>query len=600
MFESLPSVFFLLCRETRSTRFFKSPSSFERNRPGRAGWRPRPVRGDETPDRPRSRHLQLAAARARVNDAWRMNKPEFPTPWQRKVIWRALTALAITAIFVIAVGFIYLFSTVLGFLQPILVPFAVAGVLAYLLEPLVAWLVKLGTTRTRAVFAVFAVTTIAFVGLLFWLIPVISTQTGRLARNVPEMTYKVRLGVANFAKDIRKKYGLRILPDELLNVQPPKPPKPPRQPAQSASAAAPGAARDPGEAGDKKTEAATVATDAAHAAAKAATAAAKAANAAADAATVAVEVAKAEPGTQAPTPLPAAPGAQAKAPPAETPAPDKAASAGAPPVAEPAKVETPEAILEKIGSGDWVNDALPGVIRNVWAFFSTSLGGFLGFFGFLLSLIIVPLYLFYLLTESPHISAGWSKYLPLRASKFKDEVVDCITEINGYLIAFFRGQLVVSLVNGVATGALLAAAGLDFGILIGFALCFLGIIPYLGIVLCWIPAVVIASVQGGSWLVPATASWWVFPVVVTGIFTVVQQVDGLFVTPKIVGERVGLHPLTVIFSVFLWTLLLGGLLGAIIAVPMTATMKVILKRYVWERTLMVAQAEPEPVPVSEK
>jgi predicted PurR-regulated permease PerM len=178
-------------------------------------------------------------------------------------------------------------------------------------------------------------------------------------------------------------------------------------------------------------------------------------------------------------------------------------------------------------------------------------------------------------------------------------VVGSLTEINGYLIAFFRGQLVVSLINGTVTGILLAAAGLDFGILIGFALCFLGIIPYLGIILCWLPAVVIASVQGGSWIVPDGAAWWVFPLVVTGIFTVVQQVDGLFVTPKIVGERVGLHPVTVIFSVFLWSLLLGGLLGAILAVPMTATLKVILRRYVWERTIMADAAEAPPV-VSDK
>ena len=71
--------------------------------------------------------------------------------------------------------------------------------------------------------------------------------------------------------------------------------------------------------------------------------------------------------------------------------------------------------------------------------------------------------------------------------------------------------------------------------------------------------------------------------VVTGIFVTVQQVDGLFVTPKIVGESVGLHPVTVIVSVFVWSLLMGGLLGAILAVPMTATIKVLLKRYVWER-----------------
>ena len=152
----------------------------------------------------------------------------------------------------------------------------------------------------------------------------------------------------------------------------------------------------------------------------------------------------------------------------------------------------------------------------------------------------------------------------------------------------------MSLINGTATGIGLVIVGLDFGLLIGLMLCFLGIIPYLGIVLCWIPAVIIASVQGGvgTWI-PGDP-WWVFPLVVTAIFTVVQQVDGLFITPKIVGESVGLHPMTVIVSVFVWSLLMGGLLGAILAVPMTATIKVLLRRYIWQRKLLPTQPSSPP------
>jgi predicted PurR-regulated permease PerM len=76
----------------------------------------------------------------------------------------------------------------------------------------------------------------------------------------------------------------------------------------------------------------------------------------------------------------------------------------------------------------------------------------------------------------------------------------------------------------------------------------------------------------------------------------VQQIDGLFITPKIVGDSVGLHPMTVMASVFVWSLLLGGLLGAILAVPMTATVKVLLRRYIWERRLR----EEENVPMTEE
>ena len=454
-------------------------------------------------------------------------------------MWTALAAVAVSAMLVLAVGFIYIFSYVMAYLQPILVPFAIAGVLAYLLEPLVARLVKFGTTRRRAVSAVFVVTTLTFVGIMFWLVPMISGQTAKLAKKVPDITKQVRRGVSSFAVYVQEKSGLRIIPDELYEFAKPQPaPTPQPRPVVPENVKTPPAPVPP-------------------------------------------------PATEKPVPATANdPAAARPADETDPKIPAPATKGGSP---------NPEEVIRNISTGEWLNKALPNIFQKVWDFFTNSLGGFLGFFGFLLSLIIIPLYLFYFLAESPHIAASWTRYVPLRASEFKDEVVACLIEVNSYLIAFFRGQLVVSTINGIATGTLLGIVGLDFGILIGLGLCFLGIIPYIGITLCWIPAVIIASVQGGSWLVPAHAAWWVFPLVITGIFTVVQQVDGLFVTPRIVGERVGLHPVTVIFSVFLWSLLLGGLLGAILAVPLTATAKVILKRYVWDRTI-IAAVPPSALP----
>ena len=484
-----------------------------------------------------------------------MNPPEYPTPWQRKSMWTALATVSVAATITLGVGVVYVFSQVMAFLQPILVPFAIAGVLAYLLEPVVARLVRLGTTRRRAVTAVFLVTTIAFVGVMFWVVPMISGQTAKLARKIPQITQQVRHGISSFALEVREKTGFRIIPDELFEIaKPPPKPTPAPAPAPEARPAEPERAQAPPPPAIPTASEKPVATPA------------------------------------APAETAAAATPDAAAPTTAAPSPATVAKHAAP---------NPEEVIRNISTGEWLNKALPKIFEKVWEFFNSSLGGFLGLFGFLLSLVIVPLYLFYFLAESPHIATEWSKYVPLRASAFKNEVVACLTEVNSYLIAFFRGQLVVSTINGIATGTLLGIVGLDFGILIGFGLCFLGIIPYIGITLCWIPAVIIASVQGGSWLVPATAAWWVFPLVVTGVFTFVQQVDGLFVTPRIVGERVGLHPVTVIFSVFLWSLLLGGLLGAILAVPLTAASKVLLKRYVWERTLVATAAESPILPVKE-
>ena len=79
---------------------------------------------------------------------------------------------------------------------------------------------------------------------------------------------------------------------------------------------------------------------------------------------------------------------------------------------------------------------------------------------------------------------------------------------------------------------------------------------------------------------------WAYPLIVSGIFILVQQVNSLVTAPRIVGDAVGLHPLTVIFSVLFWSLLIGGLLGALLAVPLTASVKVIFRRYLWERRVL--------------
>src|SRR5437773_9948224 len=90
-------------------------------------------------------------------------------------------------------------------------------------------------------------------------------------------------------------------------------------------------------------------------------------------------------------------------------------------------------------------------------------------------------------------------------------------------------------------------------------------------IVSWVPAVLIAAFQWGD---------WTHPLIVTIIFIVVQNLEGMFYAPRIVGKSVGLHPMTVIVSIFVWGLLIGGLLGPILAVPLTATIKVLLTRYV--------------------
>ena len=248
---------------------------------------------------------------------------------------------------------------------------------------------------------------------------------------------------------------------------------------------------------------------------------------------------------------------------------------------------------------DWVQNQLPTIekqlpdlISKLWLLVKTSVGGFLGFTGFLLSLVMVPIYSFFLLKERPAIERRWREYLPLRSSPLKDEVATTLSQINSYVIAYFRGQLLVCVVDGILIGTALTIYGLNFAPLVGLLVIPLTMIPYLGIVICWIPAVLIAAAQWGDWWHP----FWV-----TMIFIAVQNLEGLFYAPRIVGNSVGLHPMTVIVSIFIWGLLIGGLLGPLLAIPLTATIKVLLARYVWGPRLRDEVMENiEAVPVVEE
>jgi predicted PurR-regulated permease PerM len=415
-----------------------------------------------------------------------------------------LTSLAVVTIGAIAVGLVWLGLDVLSFLQPILIPFAVAGVMAYLLEPVVSKLDQWKIPRTVSVLSVFAMATALLLWGAIWLIPLISHQTVKLYSKSGQYTVAAWNHVNEFAKNFRNRTGFNVLPDLADATE---------------------------------------------------------------------EDAKAAGALLAGTPLALAP--------STAPGPHATDASKSP---APKAATTLEEIIDvqQFLRGDWLKNALLAAVNQIVRIFRSSVGGFLSVFGFLISLVIIPVYLFYFLIDARTISSSWQDYLPLKNSEFKNELVSALTEINGYVIAFFRGQLLVSLINGGLTALGLMIVGLDFGILIGLVLCFLGLIPYLGILLCWIPAVIIASVQQGNTWIPDHPGW-LFPAVVTGIFVLVQKIDSFYITPKVVEQRVGLHPLTVIVSLFSWSFLIGGLLGTILAVPLTATLKVLLRRYAWER-----------------
>jgi len=221
----------------------------------------------------------------------------------------------------------------------------------------------------------------------------------------------------------------------------------------------------------------------------------------------------------------------------------------------------------------WANS--PETTSSLLNFVGKAANGFIGVLGYLVGFFLIPVYLFFFLRDSAFIERYWDKYIPLKDSSFKDEIVSVVKEINVYLVAYFRGQVVVSFIDGALTGIVLLILGLDYALIIGVSLAILGVIPFVGFILTAIPALLIAMAQQDG---PSA-------IVVLGVFIAVQQFDGLVIQPKIVGESVGLHPLTVIFSVLCWSLIIGGILGALLAVPLTASIKVLFQRYIWEQKI---------------
>jgi predicted PurR-regulated permease PerM len=453
----------------------------------------------------------------------------YPTPWQRKTMWAALTALFVVMLITIACSFVWIAADVIGFIQPILIPVAIAVILAYLLDPLITRMTDQGLGRTKAVLALFMMAGLSIGVLLAWLAPIVSMQAASVGRELPQYTLKAR----DHLVDLIFRYDHTF-----------------------------------GNPSAKREKTSSTASGFVNWLLS----------------------------SRAPAGLP-------KPSPAISPAPAVApALVAETPSASPAVRETIASAPTTFTSADrqriqeWVQKQMPNLERQlpylsekIWALLKQSIGGFLGVTGFLLSLVLVPIYLFFLLKESPAIERCWREYLPLRNSPLKDEVAAVLLQINSYIIAYFRGQLLVCLIDGLLIGITLFFLGLNFAPLIGLLVVVLTMIPYIGIILCWIPAVLIAAAQWGD---------WTHPLIVTGAFLLVQNLEAILVAPRIVGNSVGLHPMTVIVSIFVWGLLIGGLLGPILAVPLTATAKVLLARYVWGRRLRERVADAvEDVPV---
>lgn len=221
-------------------------------------------------------------------------------------------------------------------------------------------------------------------------------------------------------------------------------------------------------------------------------------------------------------------------------------------------------------SGEWGMMAGEQVTNaSRWLF--QKVGRAASWLGLLVGFALVPVYVFYFLLEKQGIAGHWTDYLPIQEPRIKKELIFFINSVNDALIVFFRGQILVAMCVGALTAIGFMIIGLNYGLLLGVITGILGIIPYLGVMMSFVPAVIIGIVQFGDWRVA----------LVVIVFVTVQFLEGMVISPKIIGDRVGMHPLTVIIAVITGTTLLGGIVGGILAIPITAVLRALMFRYVW-------------------
>ncbi|PKH10096.1 AI-2E family transporter [Planomicrobium sp. MB-3u-38] len=207
-------------------------------------------------------------------------------------------------------------------------------------------------------------------------------------------------------------------------------------------------------------------------------------------------------------------------------------------------------------------DNLSGILQDVVASIITGITGFLSTItSFVLSIVIVPFILFYLLKDGEKLPEYILKLLPPR---LRDDTREVFGEADRQLSAYIQGQLIVAFLIGVMVFIGFLIIGMKYALLLGVLAMFTSVVPYIGPAIAITPAVIIALVTSPFMLVKLAIVW-----------TVVQLVEGNIISPQVMGKTLFIHPVTIIF-VLLTAGSLFGVAGVILGIPAYAILRVLV------------------------
>ncbi|MFT5586360.1 MAG: putative PurR-regulated permease PerM [Cognaticolwellia sp.] len=229
-----------------------------------------------------------------------------------------------------------------------------------------------------------------------------------------------------------------------------------------------------------------------------------------------------------------------------------------------------ESEVDDSGSGGGLTDLLTQAAPNLGRWLGSALGAVLSggvtVFLAVLNWLLLPVFSFYLLRDWDDLIEGADELIPLGQ---RTMVRDIASRIDQRLSAFVRGQILVAGAQGIIYAIGLLISGIDLAIAVGLGAGVLALVPYLG-------TIVGISLASALALLKFGLSWHILAV--WGTFAFAQVVEGVYLTPKVLGDKVGLHPLVVMLAVVVGGSLFG-VGGMLLAIPATAAALVVVEAW---------------------
>lgn len=187
------------------------------------------------------------------------------------------------------------------------------------------------------------------------------------------------------------------------------------------------------------------------------------------------------------------------------------------------------------------------------------------------AIIMSPFILFYLLKDGDKMKGGLVKVFP---TKFRRPISRILSDVNSQLSGYVQGQVTVAIVVGIMFAIMYSLVGLRYGVTLGIIAGILNMVPYLGSFLAQVPVYILALVAGPMMVLKVSI-----------VFIIEQTLEGRFVSPLVLGNKLSIHPITIMF-ILLVAGSMFGVWGVFLGIPIYASVKVVVKElFDWYKTI---------------